>query len=85
MELIAPAARAIGPRGELPMADYLTRLEQVSLVKTLDNLMSFPWLRLRVERGELHLHAAYFGVAAGTLSIYDADSATFRAVSATAK
>jgi carbonic anhydrase len=80
MSLIAPAAKAVGPRGAQPLADYLTRLEQASLLKTIDNLMTFPCIRILVERGTLQLHAAYFGVATGALSIHDRDSGTVRPV-----
>ena len=77
MALIAPAAEALGPRGDAPFADYLTRLEQASVVKTLDNLMTFPWVKSRVEGGQLALHGAYFGVATGQLSALDRASGAF--------
>jgi carbonic anhydrase len=80
MEMIAPAAQALGPRGEMPLSRYLMRLEQVSMVKTLDNLMTFPCVRILVERGRLNLHAAYFGVATGTLSVLDRDTGQFSPV-----
>ncbi len=77
MSLIKPAGEAVGPRGETPLADYLTRLEQASAVKTLDNLLTFPWVKGRVESGQLALHAAYFGVATGQLSVHDRASGAF--------
>jgi carbonic anhydrase len=80
MEMIAPAAKAIGPRGALPMRDYLTKLEHASLLTTLDNLMTFPCVRILAERGRLSLHAAYFGVATGGLSVLDPESGTFHPV-----
>jgi carbonic anhydrase len=80
MEMIAPAAKEIGPRGDLPMADYLRKLEQASMITTLDNLMTFPCVRILVERGKLQLHAAYFGVATGGLSILDRSTGAFRPV-----
>jgi carbonic anhydrase len=80
MEMIAPAAQSLGPRGDMPMNRYLTQLEQASMVKTLDNLMSFPCVRILVERGKLALHAAYFGVATGTLSVLDQSSGEFQPV-----
>jgi carbonic anhydrase len=80
MEMISPAAKAIGPRGDLPMADYLRKLEQAAMIKTLDNLMTFPCVRILVERGKLQLHAAYFGVATGGLSILDHGSGMFQPV-----
>lgn len=82
MSLIAPAAEAVGPRGDLALTDYLTKLEQASLVKTLDNLMTFPCVNILVGRRKLALHAAYFGVASGELSVLDRASGAFRPVAA---
>jgi carbonic anhydrase len=78
MAMIAPAAKMVGPRGDRPLGVYLTALEQASTVKTLDNLMTFPCVKILVERGKLGLHAAYFGVATGTLSVFDRASGSFR-------
>jgi carbonic anhydrase len=75
MSLIAPAAEKVGSRGDAP--DYLTRLEQASIVNTLDNLMTFPRLRKLIERGRVTLHGAYFGVATGELSVLDPNSGCF--------
>jgi len=77
MSLIAPAAKAVGPRGGMPLADYLSKLEQASVVQTLDNLMTFPCVSILVERNKLVLHAAYFGVATGDLSVLDRASGKF--------
>jgi carbonic anhydrase len=80
MAMIAPAAKMVGPRGDRPLGAYLTALEQASIVKTLDNLMTFPCVKVLVERGKLNLHAAYFGVASGDLSVYDPASGQFERV-----
>jgi carbonic anhydrase len=80
MSLIAPAAEAIGPRGDTPLAEYLTRLEQASIAHSLDNLLTFPRLRKLIERGKINLHGAYFGVATGRLSVRDTASGTFSPV-----
>jgi carbonic anhydrase len=77
MSLIAPAAEKLGPRGETPPPDYLMRLEQASIVNTLDNLLTFPGLRKLIERGHVTLHGAYFGVATGELSVLDPQSGRF--------
>jgi carbonic anhydrase len=44
--------------------------EQASILLSLENLMTFPWLRQRVEAGSLALHGWYFDLRAGTLSGY---------------
>ena len=42
-----------------------------SVKTSLANLRTFPCVRTLEERGKLHLHAAYFGVATGALSVFD--------------
>ena len=82
MALVEPAVKAVGPRGPMPLDDYLARLEQASVVQTLSNLMTFPCVKILVERGKLALHGAYFGVATGKLSVWDADKRGFVPVAA---
>jgi carbonic anhydrase len=82
MSLIAPAAERIGPRGETSLAEYVTRLELASVAHSLDNLLTFPRLRKLIERGDVTLHGAYFGVATGRLSVRDPVSGAFVPVAA---
>ena len=74
--LIRPAAARLGPpNGE--HRDYLTKLELASIEQGLANLMTFPCVRILVERGKLQLHGAYFGVATGTLLVRDPETGVF--------
>ena len=49
------------------------------LFRSLENLMTFPFVRTKVASGELDLHGAYFGVAEGSLFVLDRDAKEFRA------
>jgi len=60
--------------------DFITRLEKRAVLQSLDNLMTFPCVRILVERGKLQLHGAYFGVAHGSLSILDGATGKFTGV-----
>ena len=51
-------------------------------MQTLANLMTFPCVKILVERGKLALHGAYFGVATGQLSVWDASKRSFVPVAA---
>jgi carbonic anhydrase len=82
MSLMAPAAEKVGPRGDLPMDDYLALLEQANVALSLENLLTFPRLREPFARGEMMLHGAYFGVATGRLSVRDTASGEFRPIAA---
>lgn len=75
MSQIAPAAEGLGPRSVDP--DYLRRLEFASVELSLQNLMTFPCVRILVERGKLQLHGAYFGVATGRLLVRDPQTGDF--------
>ncbi len=77
MSLIAPAAAAVGDNDG---ADYLSRLEQASIVATIGNLMTFPWIKSRVEDRQLELLGAHFDVGTGDLTVYDRASRTFAPV-----
>jgi len=80
MKLMAPAAEKVGPRGDLPVAEYLKRLEQASVVNSLDNLMTFPRLAKLIDKGKIATHGAYFGVATGDLSVLDKATGNFAPV-----
>jgi carbonic anhydrase len=79
MSQIAPAADAI----TVPKDDwdaYLHQLEFASVALSLKNLMTFPFVRTAVEKGELELHGAYFGVASGKLLVRDRQTGVFTPV-----
>src|ERR1700744_2725854 len=74
MSQIAPAADAIAvPKQDWPA--YLRQLEFASVELSLRNLMTFPFVQTAVEKGELQLHGAYFGVASGKLLVRAAQGA----------
>jgi carbonic anhydrase len=56
---------------------YLRRLEFASVELSLKNLMTFPCVRILVERGKLALHGAHFGVANGRLLVRDPETGRF--------
>jgi carbonic anhydrase len=70
MSLIGPAAEKLGPPTQ-PFADYVERLGRASIIETLVNLRSFPWVQTAERRGDLQLYGAYFGVADGVLLALD--------------
>ena len=80
MSQIAPAAEAIGPRGGKSADGYLRKLEFASVELSLRNLMTFPFVRTAVEKDELRLHGAYFGVASGRLLVRNEKTGVFEPV-----
>ncbi len=52
--------------------------EEASILVSLENLLTFPWIRERVEQGTLVLHGWYFDIDSGRLIAYDADAHAFQ-------
>ena len=48
------------------MHDFTVRIEKAAIFRSLENPMTFPFIRERVQKGDMELHGAYFGVAALT-------------------
>ena len=57
---------------------FPARIEKAAVFRSLENLMTFPFVRARVDSGELQLHGAYFGVAEGSLFVLDKATKEFR-------
>lgn len=53
-------------------------VEQASVRVSLENLMTFPWIRRKVRAGELSIHGWWFDLANGELWGIDAPEAEFR-------
>ena len=79
MSLVTPAAKACGIAHQ---AEDLTPLERASIAVTLDNLMTFPWIRQAVESAELQLIGAHFDIGTGSLAVYEPSSQEFLPVEA---
>lgn len=54
--------------------------EQASILLSLGNLLSFPWIAERVENGRLALHGWYFDLSAGELLGYHPDTGEFEKI-----
>jgi len=54
--------------------------EQASILLSLENLLSFPWIAERVEKGGLALHGWYFDLSAGELLGYHPDTGEFEKI-----
>ena len=51
--------------------------EKKSLLLSLDNLKTFPWINKKVESNNLFLHAWYFNLATGTIELYNSSNDQF--------
>lgn len=76
--LIGPAAERTGGRGRNEsFDDYLARLELASIQQSIENLRTFPCVKILEEKGRLQLHGAFFAVHTGVLMILDSATGQF--------
>jgi carbonic anhydrase len=80
MQMFVKPGEKVEQRDHESMQDFVTRIEKAAVFRSLENLMTFPFVRSAVERGEMVLHGAYFGVAEGSLFVLDPVAKEFRSV-----
>jgi len=56
--------------------------EQASILVSLENLMTYPWIAQRVASGIVHLHGWYFDITEGELLCYNPARNAFESVAA---
>jgi carbonic anhydrase len=71
-------AEVMAEMPQAPLAEKERACEQRAILVSLDNLMTFPWIRERVAQGILRLHGWYFDIEHGQLLNYDATARVFK-------
>ena len=80
MSMFIKPGEIVEQREHETMQDFATRIEKAAVLRSLENLMTFPYVQILVECGKLKLHGAYFGVAEGSLFVLDKATKEFRSV-----
>lgn len=81
MNLLKPAAKAVGENEWMTDAERQTALERISVRNSIDNLMTFPCVSILHGKGRLSLHGAWFDISTGELWSMD-ESGDFKIQSA---
>lgn len=80
MAMFIKPGEVVEQRQHEAMQDFVARIEKAAIFRSLENLMTFPFVRSRVENGEMQLHGAYFGVAEGSLFVLDKTTKEFKSL-----
>jgi carbonic anhydrase len=73
-------AEVMAEMPQATVAEQERACEKRAILVSLENLMTFPWIRGRVEGGELQLHGWYFDIKHGQLLRFDATARQFTAI-----
>lgn len=60
-----------------PKEELYAAAEKISVIYQLEHLMSYPFIKKRVQEGKLELHGWYFKIETGELSYYDTEQYRF--------
>ncbi|MFD1883766.1 carbonic anhydrase [Paracoccus pacificus] len=77
MDILRPGYERIE---DLPPEQQTAALEQQAVVVSLENLMTFPFVRAAVESEELSLHGLVHDISSGELSQYESGSGRFSVI-----
>jgi len=77
MAMFVKPGEIVEQRDRESMAEFTERIEKAAVFRSLENLTTFPFVRNAVDRGDMQLHGAYFGVAGGSLFVLDQTSKKF--------
>lgn len=80
MQMFIKPGEVVEQRGHESMQDFVVRIEKAAVFRSLENLMTFPFVQQAVDAGQMQLHGAYFGVAEGSLFVLDQVAKEFRSV-----
>ena len=69
--------RVLADMPQASAAEKICACEQASVLVSLENLLTFPWIQKKVEQGELTLHGWYFDLDAGRLLAYNPSVAKY--------
>ncbi|WP_407186546.1 carbonic anhydrase [Bradyrhizobium centrosematis] len=78
MQMFIKPGEVVEQREHETMAQFVERIEKAAVFRSLENLMTFPFVRKAVESGQMQTHGAYFGVAEGSLFVLDKASKEFK-------
>ncbi|WOH81982.1 carbonic anhydrase [Bradyrhizobium sp. BEA-2-5] len=71
MQMFIKPGEVVEQREHESMAQFVERIEKAAVFRSLENLMTFPFVRKAVESGQMQTHGAYFGVSEGSLFVLD--------------
>jgi len=60
-----------------PLENLLRLTEKLSVVKQIENILTYPNVKKRFEDGDLYIHGWYYDIETGNIQYYDAESYEF--------
>ena len=62
---------------DAPREDLLRLTEKLSIIKQIENILTYPNVKKRFEDGSIHIHGWYYDIETGDIDYYNADTYEF--------
>ena len=60
-----------------PKEDLLRLTEKLSVMKQIENILTYPIVKKRFENGDIHIHGWYYDIETGKIDYYNAETYEF--------
>ena len=77
VRLLKPAAQQISDSQLMTSGERQIALERISIRNSINNLRSFPCVKILEDRGKLQIHGAWFDISTGELWVMDTKTGDF--------
>lgn len=78
LTMVSDMANRVQANNDLSMSEQQTELERISIRQSVNNLSAFPFVKSRLDDGQLSLHGAWFDISSGELWTMNGESGDFR-------
>ncbi len=62
---------------DAPEEELLRLTEKLSVIKQIENILTYPYVQKRFEEGSLHIHGWHYDIETGKIDYYNADNYEF--------
>lgn len=77
----AKSLALLASNGKLAKEELLRLTERLSVITQIENLLSYPAVKERVDSGEIHIHGWIYDISSGDIEYYDPDASKFQSLS----
>lgn len=77
MEMLGPVAETVAANEFMTDGERQTALERISVRQSVENLRTFPCVKILEDKGRLGLHGAWFDISTGELWTMDLETGDF--------
>lgn len=77
----AKSVAVMAANGTLEQEELLRLTERISVIFQIENLLTYPAVKAKVDSGEIHIHGWMYDMSTGNIDYYNPDTSKFESLS----